>query len=1525
MKITIKLISALLAVMLLAGALTSLLAIDVSASSTSKSDKDDKSPEDILEEKVLAYTSKEYASPRAKVDTMECMLKKDGYELYVDRLSGEVATVDTRSGQILFSNPWDIKNSKGSESTKAELLSQIHIKYTAGDNSTKDLYSFTDAATSGQITVKHIKNGIRVEYIIGREEAKRLVPRQISMKRFDTVLKPYIIEGTGGNEASWACQRILSFWLPRDPDNEDSETIANDIREKFPITKKFPIYVLDSQTSNSHIAELEEFIKTYCPHYTYEELEADHAETLYEGTDTNPPLFKLAIEYTLDEYGLKWTVPVNGLRFDESMYKLKYIRILPYMGCGAVYGETANDLQEGYTFFPDGSGALFDFQQLNNDSGTTKNSMIYGQDYAYHSIKGKLLEAVRYPVFGIVEQQKLSKEVVESTLKVPEHIDETTGELIPDQYEDTKKIVKYTENTGFVGIIEEGDALATLSVVHSGKTSKYNSIQTLFYPRPQDEYNVADAISGGENKLWTVVSKRKYVGNYTVRYIMLTDENIAKEKNLEGTYPCSWLGMARAYSDYLRDQGKLTRLTDADIIEESIPLYIETFGTFETLEKILSIPVNVMTPLTTFDDIETMYKELSENGGIKNINFKLSYYSNGGYYNTVPYKLKWEKAVGGKDGFKKLIEYAKSVNDKNDGSNLGIYPDFDFSYIYSTGFADGLSMKKHAVKTIDDRYTGKRKYSATLQSYIGYYGLAISPAYMSHFYDEFTERYLKYDPIGISVGTLGSDLNSDFDEDEPYNREDSKKFVTQIFEKLKKQYKEDKNAKIMTDKGNAYTWSYVDHIINLPLDSSRYISSSNSVPFIGVVLHGYIQFAGTPYNMEGNTNYAFLKAIENGASLYFTLTYQNAQKFKEYWDLSQYYSISYEIWYDELCETYNELNSVLKDVQTKLIINHEFLVGERVPEPYELENDILEIVKEAIKSEDEAVVNAALKAQQNILKARAEMVKGISDTAKNIETLNAEYNNIVANYNKVVAALADIDVKEAAVVEAIKPVAALLEAYNKAIEEYDASYKMFTDANAIKSQYLTALSNAMKEANIKNALATDAYKNAKSEETAKKNEYTKAKNDYSSAISKNDESTIAEKRTAFESAKGAYSVALEATKKSVKDYCDTLGDAGTASFSAYETAFNAYYDQELATDLLQLASVEKQFARNTAQATHKAATDAVTAAQGAVKSAVSALSTAVTTLTNSYSRNAIVKSLENGALKNAESAKNALELINSNTDITKAVRDEISENATEVLKNVTLAVSEGIRIIPKIAEGNRVSMASDVHRLELLDTSLKDAFEKLKAESSDKEIKDNFDAELKEAQSVADSVIGKLTNLTKIYNSVKTYKAFIDNSDKATAEDKSNAELTLKTVEEEFKTVKEITDRAVSKLMEFNSMIKGYGYINIKKVEVDVEETPDASLPSEGDGEIGNTPEEGGEQTLDEGDSGNSQDDVELENTKYTSSDGQIVAVTYGGKNGKDESAYKTFVLNYNYFAVTVKYNGVLYTIPANGYIVIYR
>ena len=974
--------------------------------------------------------SKQITTAKEKIATMDCRLEKDGYRLYVDAYSGEVGVECIATGEILLSNPYDLGTSSMTSGQKMEMMSQIVVNfkditkdqtqvyysatYSAGKAYDKngnalstDTKSDAPLVEPSQIRVRNIKNGLRVEYTIGPEQTKMLVPRVIEKESFETRILNPIKEAIEAKKAEWleqyladgydeksAADRveqqvslklgpIVNFYKLYDPSAVDA-SVAEQYYASLPITKKMAVYAIDATLSTKIRARVEQIIKEFAPHYTFEMMDEDHQKTEYVDKDQTPPLFKMALEYTLDEQGLSVRLPANGIRYTESLYELLSVEILPYMG--AVSNE-----HKGYSFFPDGSGALFDFQQI-ADGGADVSvvNKVYGQDFAYHTITGAHQEPIRYPVFGITSTEEY---------KV---LDEN-GNPVVEAIVDGKTVYQtYEQQQGFVAIVEEGDAMMELIADHAMTTTKYNSVKMRVYPRPRDTYNVADAIAGAENKPWSVVSSRKYTGSYKIRYMLLTSDEVAKEKNLTNTFDTTYVGMALAYRSYLEKTGVLTKLTAADV-KENIPLYIETFGAMQTTERFLSIPYETMTPLTTFADINTMYDDLAAED-VTNVNFILTGYTKGGLTNPkVPYHLKWDKAVESGDmNFSELTEVAKE-------KGFGIFPDFDFAFVKQDAMFDGLSLRKHAVKTIDDRYTSKREYSATKQTYISYFELALSPAYFNRFYTKLTENFLEYDPIGISVSTLGMYLNSDFDEDEPYNRADAEQFTVEAFAYLRENYN-----KVMTAGGNAYTWKYVDYITDVALDSSRYSAAAASVPFLGIVLHGYVEFAGTPINMEGNTDYAILKALESGAGLQFILSYRNTDNLKEDEVLSKYYSIRYNIWKDDMISMYNEVNDLLKGVQTSAIVGHEFIEGVRVPDNDELEADAAALLQALIEKEAAALEQSKTEKNYRILMARKLLTNDVNGGAAAILKMAEEIQNVTDENGTQTVLKTDTDIGKAA-------------------------------------------------------------------------------------------------------------------------------------------------------------------------------------------------------------------------------------------------------------------------------------------------------------------------------------------------------------------------------------------------------------------------------------------------------------------------------------------------------------------------------
>jgi len=879
---------------------------------------------------IIDYLSKTYTNPEEKLADMVMVKEGYGYQLWYEEFTGEVALLDLASGQVLFTNPIDVAlKPSTAKNVKSKLLSQIIINYTQ-NNVAKEMVSYTDAALRGQITLKNIKGGIRVEYTVGEPQTTRLVPRLIEKSRFEELILANI-------ETVFEREKVASYYTLYDPNSADiTERGLIEMQAKYPVTMKgVAVYVCKPAINTKELKTVEELIKKYCPLYTYDEMAEDHRATEYEGTDAAPPRFRLALEYTLVDGGMEVRLPANSIEFDESTFKLKTIQILPYLGAGS-------NMYSGYTMIPDGSGTLIRYEDLQGKNYNVAGQM-YGADYAYHEISGQHAEVMRWPVWGnVVNYGDIVEPLTTSTTT------SSTGTTTEETDTDVTTWEPVTYSSGYMALITEGDSLATLMSEHGGGQHPYNTVYAKFIPRPSDSYNLADSISVGSVGSYTVTSKRKYTDNYRIRYFMLTDENVAAEKGLTDYYSADWQGMAEALRDYWYDTGVLTKLEN---VEEDIPLIIESFGGIKTMEKVMSFPVEVDTPLTTFEDVKTMYNELAE-AGIENIGFKLTGFANGTMdFYTYPNHVDWNEALGGNDGFKDLVAYA---NEKG----FEIYPDFDFAYQSYVDIFDGVNRKEDAIKTIDGRYTVKRIYDPATQSFARTTAVCISPKSFEKFYSQFAPEYLAYENPSISVATLGTDLSSDFDQDDPYHREDNKAYTAEFLAAIDKDYKN-----VMLEGGNAYTLKYADIITSMSLESSQYVRASESIPFMGYVLHGSKVYTGTPTNMEGDINEVLLRSIENGAAMYFTLSHQNTSRLKENDTTNKYYSVNYEIWKEDLIEYYNILNDALHDVQDQFIVDHRFLKGERVPDADELEADqAAKDAAEAAKAEAEA--NAAAKAEK---------------------------------------------------------------------------------------------------------------------------------------------------------------------------------------------------------------------------------------------------------------------------------------------------------------------------------------------------------------------------------------------------------------------------------------------------------------------------------------------------------------------------------------------------------------------------------
>ena len=920
-------------------------------------------------EDFYEYYTQTFSTQKARVDAMTLMFENDSFKMYFDKRSGEFAIENKATGEYVFSNPYDL-NEKSSVSVnlaKNALLSQVLIEYKDTLTGTPAfLSSFGSAATEDQLSFKTLTNGVRVEYALGTVEAKRLIPIMIEATRFETLILSVLEEAKSRmNEAEVTTYNKMAtgvFYRKYDQTTA-SEIEIELMRESYSCLEKnheMVIYVF--QGTERSKSQVEKLIRKYCPQYTYDELEYDHELTEYEAQEKELPLFRLAVEYTFDDKGMTATIPAKSIRYNSTNYALLTIVLLPYFGATSVKDTGNISRNGGYIFIPDGSGTLLNYYKDDGavSVGTQSTGTIYGIDFSKVTLPEGTANAenAKIPVFGLTEEY----EVTTSTSRI--------NRPSKTEYESFSR--------GFVGIITAGETFANITAnlgqmawSNLATTSmEYNAVYASFSTTQADTVETGGTLGSGSSMSTTIDTK--YTGNYSVKYIMLSDPNISKKAGAD-TYEPTYVGMANAYRDYLIGGGQLDKLTAAEI-ESGIPLYVESFGAIKATSSFLTFPITVTTPLTTFEDVKTMMDYFSENG-ISNQRFILTGFGNGTmtrrYYPTY---VKWESKLGGKSGFKKLLSYA-------DTNGYLIYPEYDFMNIQA--FKAGFSMRRYAAKTMSGRYGTFREYSYVYQKFMGFgKENLISAGALAEIYEKFSKKYNKYNIGALSVKTMGNELNSDFNDKNPITREEAKQYIIEVLASMKED-----NDKLLLSGGNAYVFPYATDIIELPLDNSGYAISTYSVPFMGIVLHGYMNYAGSAVNMEGDTKYALLKALENGAGLYFILSYRNTDLVKTS-DISDYYSMMFDTLQDEVVEYYKALNGAIGDLQNATITAHSF------PTAYRMSSDVAAVLFGISVKAGENYKTAT----QNYLKA-VETVDGLIKNQQNADAAILEEVAATEAYN----------------------------------------------------------------------------------------------------------------------------------------------------------------------------------------------------------------------------------------------------------------------------------------------------------------------------------------------------------------------------------------------------------------------------------------------------------------------------------------------------------------------------------------------
>ncbi|MCQ6561342.1 DUF5696 domain-containing protein [Paenibacillus mendelii] len=453
----------------------------------------------------------------------------------------------------------------------------------------------------------------------------------------------------------------------------------------------------------------------------------------------------------------------------------------------------------------------------------------------------------------------------------------------------------------FFVIVEEGDAVASILADVSGRVNSYNRVSASFLLKPMELFTYR----AGQVKKDSPMFPDMYKGNIKLRYAFLSGES------------ANYVGMAKYYQDYLVGRQQLTKLEAAS----DTPFVLDIIGSIPVRETFLGIPYQSVKSLTTFEQAESLLAMLKKKD-VNSIQLRYSGWFNKGMNHDYPDDVTIDSVLGGKDGFQQLVRYAKE-------QQIDLYPDVSFLRVYRSGH--GFKPSRDGTQFLFRKGISQYKSDlvTTNRDTLAYY--LLSPRKLLDLTSEFMKTYEKWDVGGISLRDLGDDLNSDVKQDATLDRQNSAAIITESMKQLKEHA-----GKTMVSGGNAGVLPYVATIVNAPQGSSQLNITDDEVPFYQMVLHGYIDYAGMPINMNRDQNYktSVLKTLETGSNVYYQWFYDKPSSVRntEFDDL---YSAHYANWFNEAVRYYRETNEVLKDVRNQAIVNHEKLADQVYRTTYE--------------------------------------------------------------------------------------------------------------------------------------------------------------------------------------------------------------------------------------------------------------------------------------------------------------------------------------------------------------------------------------------------------------------------------------------------------------------------------------------------------------------------------------------------------------------------------------------------------------
>jgi len=449
-------------------------------------------------------------------------------------------------------------------------------------------------------------------------------------------------------------------------------------------------------------------------------------------------------------------------------------------------------------------------------------------------------------------------------------------------------------NAALLCVIEEGSAYASVRADVSGRNSSWNRVYPIF-----------TMVHGA---LMDIAERNQ-------RAVFLYEQTLPAGENITLRYtPCAepgYMGMAKEYRSWLF---KNYPILENRRVTGGLPVAVEVIGAVNKTQHRLGLPLDLPLKLTSYKETETMLNDFA-GFGWKNVHIKLNGWFNRSVDHTVPTKIKLIKELGNRRNFNHIVDTAKK-------NNFELYPEVDFVFMRDVGLFSGFNIYSDAARYVNRERVQRYPYSFIWfgeRKQWGKLNYLARPAATVKMIDNFIPKAGKMGMKNIAFRNMGTKLAGDYHERRRVSREESMKIRQQQFEKMNQA-----GNGILVHTGYVFSMPWASIVTDMVIDDQSFGITDSSVPFLPIVLHGYVPFTGRAINLAEDYTKNLLKTIESGAGLYFSFMTEETAELQET-KFRQFYANEYGKWVNDANALYQKFNDDFGHLYNRHIVNHQIL------------------------------------------------------------------------------------------------------------------------------------------------------------------------------------------------------------------------------------------------------------------------------------------------------------------------------------------------------------------------------------------------------------------------------------------------------------------------------------------------------------------------------------------------------------------------------------------------------------------------